>query len=81
MSVHIKGNIEFKIRFNTMHGDTDFFWRIIVEEEEYLAKTLHCMVHTRSDASFDKKANTIKYHIAGTCIEFMVDENANATFK
>ncbi len=73
--------LNFKIRFNTTHGDTGLYWRVIIEEQEYLVATLYCMVHTRSDASFDERAGVIKYHIAGSCNEFHVDENENAFFK
>ena len=79
--VSLSGVLDFKIRFNTMHGDTDLYWRVIIGEDEYLARTLLCQVHTRSDASFDKKANTIKYHLAGTCSNFHLDTGAHATFK
>ncbi|HXS35388.1 MAG TPA: hypothetical protein VN721_01710 [Flavipsychrobacter sp.] len=73
--------IFFKIRFNTAHGDTALYWRIIIDEEEYLATSLQCLAPTYSDASFDKKAGVIKYHIAGRCNEFYIDDNDNATFK
>jgi hypothetical protein len=78
--ISIKGNIHFKIRFNTLHGDTDWFWRIIIEDVEYLARHVNCMVPTQSDASFDKNAGVIKYHMAGDCKEFNIDEAGNATF-
>jgi hypothetical protein len=78
--ISLDGSIFFKLRFNTMHGDTDFYWRIIINEEEYLARTLNCMVNTFSDESFDKKANATKWHIAGICKHFRIDEDGNATF-
>lgn len=73
--------ITFKIRFNTMHGDTCLYWRVIIDDEEYLAATVHCAVPTYSESSFDKHAGTIKWHMAGTCAEFYMDDAKNAFFK
>lgn len=77
----LNGNIDFKVRFNTQHGDSDLFWRVIIDDKEYLVRSLHCKVDTYSDASFDKNAGFIKYHIAGVCKEFVIDEELNASFK
>ncbi len=77
----IKGDIDFKIRFNTQHGDTELYWRIIIGNTEYLANSLHCLVPTYSDASFDERAGAIKYHMAGSCIEFCLNEVHKAIFK
>lgn len=77
----VKDNIFFKLRFNTAHGDTDLYWRVIIDDDEYLTRSVSCQVATRSDASFDKKAGVIKYHIVGTCTEFIVDDNLNAILK
>jgi hypothetical protein len=79
--ITMKGNIHFRIRFNTVHGDTDLYWRVIIDDEEYLARSLHCKVETRSDASFDTRAGVIKYHIAGDCHEFHLDEDGQAIFS
>jgi len=79
--ISISGNIHFRIRFNTTHGDSQLYWRVIIDEQEYLATSLHCNVPTFSDASFDKKANALKYHIAGECKEFALDEHCKAVFK
>ena len=79
--ISVKGTIHFKIRFNTAHGDTDLFWRVIIDETEYLVRTLFCKVETCSDASFDKRAGLNKYHIAGACTDFYIDEELNAFFK
>jgi hypothetical protein len=79
--ISLSGTIHFKLRFNTTHGDTQLFWRVIIDETEYLVKTLNCMVHTRSDASYDTKAEAIKYHVTGTCQEFLIDNEGNAIFK
>jgi len=83
MKVELKSGegIYFKIRFNTTHGDTALYWRVIIDEVEYLATSLQCLIPTYSDASFDKKAGMIKYHIAGKCYEFYIDDNDNAFFK
>jgi hypothetical protein len=80
-STLLKGNIAFKLRFNTAHGDTDLYWRVIVDDTEYLTRSVRCKVETCSDASFDKTAGVVKYHIAGVCSELMIDENLNAVFK
>ncbi len=80
-TVSLKGNINFKLRFNTAHGDTDLYWRVFIDEQEYLVNSLHCMVHTFSDRSFDEKAGMIKYNMAGVCNEFIIDENRTAIFK
>lgn len=80
-TISLDDNIFFKIRFNTMHGDTDFYWRIIINDEEYLARSLDCRVNTFSDESFDKKANTTKWHIAGICEHFRIDEDGKAIFS
>ncbi len=74
-------NIHFKIRFNTAHGDTDLYWRVIVDENEYLTRSVRCCVETYSDASFDTRAGVIKYHIAGVCAELVIDEQLNALLK
>lgn len=76
----------FRIRFNTLHGDTDFFWRVIVddgtgESKEHLARSVVCQVPTWSDASFDKNANAVKYHMAGKCMEFVLDAEGNALLR
>jgi hypothetical protein len=73
--VTLKGDLHFKLRFNTMHGDTDFYWRVIIDDEEYLVKSIHCKVETWSDASFDTRANAIKYNMTGKCREFYVDDD------
>ena len=79
--IALKGNIRFKLRFNTTHGGTNLFWRVIIDDTEYLATSLQCQVPTFSNASFDAKANSVKYHIAGECREFMIDEDGNAFFS
>lgn len=79
--ISVKGNIHFKIRFNTAHGDTDLYWRVIIDDTEYLVRNLMCKVDTYSDASFDKKAGVIKYHIAGDCTDFYIDETLNAFLR
>lgn len=76
--ISLQGVFLFKIRFNTTHGDTDLYWRVIIDDTEYLVRTLQCNVATHSDASFDKNAGTIKYHIAGTCTAFVIDNELNA---
>lgn len=55
-ALSITGDMHFKIRFNTAHGDTDFYWHVIVtplpgaeEEQEYLARSVHCKVDTYSE--------------------------------
>jgi hypothetical protein len=80
-AILLKGSIDFKIRFNTTHGDTNLYWRVIIDEKEYLVSDIQCQVYTFSDRSFDKKANAIKYHIAGQCKEFIVGNDMIATFK
>lgn len=56
-----------------MHGDTGLYWRVIIDEQEYLVKSIHCKVETWSDASFDVRANNIKYNMTGRCREFYID--------
>ena len=73
--------IFFKIRFNTTHGDTDLYWRIIINDEEFLARSLKCTVPTYSESSFDHRAGAVKFHIAGICSEFYLDESNNALIK
>ncbi len=80
-TIILRDDIYFKIRFNTLHGDTDLYWRVIIDEIEYLVHSIHCKVESWSEASFDKKANAIKYHIAGVCNEFYIDENRKAIFQ
>lgn len=80
-SVTKPGELLFKIRFNTAHGDTDLYWRIIIGEQEHLARSIHCAVPTYSESSFDKKAGAIKYHMAGKCHEFYMDDAKNAFLK
>lgn len=76
----IKGDIFFKIRFNTMHGDTDLYWRVLIDEQEFLVNSVLCKVDTYSEQSFDKNAGAIKFHIAGTCSEFKILEGKKAVF-
>jgi hypothetical protein len=76
-----KNEIYFKIRFNTTHGDTNLFWRIIVADEEYLVASIDCAVPTYSESSFDERAGTVKWHMAGKCTEFYIDESKNAFLK
>jgi len=78
--ISLKGDLHFKLRFNTMHGDTDLYWRVIIDEVEYLVKSVHCKVDTWSDSSFDIKANAIKYNMAGICKDFSVDETGKGVF-
>lgn len=73
--------INFKFRFNTAHGDTNLFWRVFIDNQEYLVKSLNCQVPTCSDASFDEKAGMVKFNMAGVCNEFIIDDNKNAIFK
>ena len=80
-SVSVRGNIHFKLRFNTTHGDTDLYWRVIIGDAEYLVRSLVCKVDTWSDASFDERAGQIKYHIAGVCTDFDIDEELRAILK
>jgi hypothetical protein len=75
------GRLLFRLRFNTAHGDTELYWRVIINDTEYLVRTLQCNVATYSDAWFDPIAGTIKYHIAGVCSEFCIDEEMNAVFN
>lgn len=77
----IQARKTFKIRFNTTHGDTGLYWRIIIDDEEYLARNVHCAVATYSESSFDKRAGSVKYHMAGECNEFCLDESENAFLK
>lgn len=81
MMIQLSGSLFFKIRFNTAHNGSGFFWRIIIDEKEYLAIALHCNVPTFSEASFDKNANEIKYHIAGNCTSFILNEDKIAFLK
>ena len=73
-----KRDIEFKIRFNTQHKDTDLYWRVIVNDEENLVRTIKCNVNTYTESSFDKLSGMIKFHIAGFCEQICIDENLNA---
>lgn len=72
---------EFKIRFNTLHGESDLYWRVIIDDTEYLVRSVKCYVNTYTDASFDTNAGTIKYHIAGAFTVMNIDLNLNAVFK
>jgi hypothetical protein len=80
-TITLKGDIHFKMRFNTTHGDTNLYWRIIIEGEQYLARSIQCYVATYSDRSYDNTAREIKYHISGDCREFILDKDKNAVFK
>lgn len=75
----LKGDLHFKLRFNTMHGDTGLYWRVIIDDREYLVKTIHCKVETWSDSSFDTRANAIKYNMAGKCTGFHIDAVGKGT--
>jgi hypothetical protein len=79
--MHLTGTIPFKIRFNTQHGDTNLFWRVIIGDDLYLATAIDCRVPTYSDASFDARQNAMKYNLAGVCNEFIIDEEERAILK
>lgn len=70
----------FKIRFNTNYGDTDLYWRVIVDDTEYLVRNIICNVPTHSESSFDSRANAQKWHIAGVCSAFTISEEKIAHF-
>lgn len=80
-AIHLTGDLYFRIRFNTTHGDTNLYWRVIIDEQEYLAASIKCEVPTFSDRSFDETANAIKFHLAGNCNEFKIGDDKTATFK
>lgn len=80
MPTLLRGNISFKLRFNTSHGDTNLYWRVIIDDNEYLVRSVHCNVPTFSESSFDNKAGMVKFHMAGRCSEMTIDENLNAMF-
>ncbi len=75
------GDLLFKIRFNTTHGDSGLYWRIIISEHEYLVRAVHCAVPTSSESSFDDRAGAVKFHMAGKCTEFFLDDLKNAYLK
>lgn len=78
--LRLSGDIHFRLRFNTRHGDTNLYWRVFIQDREYLAASIKCLVPTHSDASFDPTANEIKYNMAGSCREFTIDEQGHAVF-
>lgn len=53
---------KIQIRFNTEHGNTDLLWRVVIDNHEYLAKSIQLEVpsHTTTDTLSDGR---IKYHI------------------
>jgi hypothetical protein len=75
------GDLLFKIRFNTTHGDSGLYWRIIIGENEYLVGAVHCAVPTCSESSFDERAGAVKFHMSGKCTEFYLDDLKNAYLK
>lgn len=75
------GAIEFKIRFNTTHGDTGLYWRVIIDGAEHLVKEVRCNVDTYSESSYDERAGSVKFHLAGRCSAWEVDETGTAVFK
>lgn len=79
--IHLSGDIHFRLRFNTKHGDTNLYWRVFIDDQEYLVAGITCLVPTHSDAAFDKEANEMKYNMAGVCREFIVDEQGTAVFR
>jgi hypothetical protein len=81
MSILLKGPAQFRIRFNTKHNGNGLFWRVIVENTEYLASSISCKVHTYSDSSFDHQSNEMKYNIAGTFNTLIIDENNQAILE
>jgi len=79
--LEIKGALSFRIRFNTLHGDTDLYWRLLVSGSEYLVSTIECRVPTCTDRSYDTNAGAVKFHIAGTCTEMKITENHHAILQ
>jgi hypothetical protein len=80
-SVIVNGDLYFKIRFNTAYGTTNLYWRVIIEENEYLVCAIKCDVPTFSESSWDAKANAMKWHMAGRCSEFAVDGDGCGVLK
>jgi hypothetical protein len=58
---------EFKIRFNTEHHGSELKWRVIIDDEEVLAKNIiiNCPCKTTEDWVIAKDLQVIKHHI--TC--------------
>jgi hypothetical protein len=80
-SIVFTGDFEFKLRFNTTHGETNLYWRLIIENREYLVNAIHCNVPTYSESSFDEKAQAIKFHMAGKGKTLHIDNKQSATIS
>lgn|GEM_PF-479434 len=79
--VYLSGNISFRLRFNNRHAGTNLFWRVFIEDREYLAATVSCLVPTYSDTSLESGTGEMKYNMAGVCHEFMITEAGVALFR
>lgn len=79
--LQLQGSMHFRLRFNTKHGDTNLYWRIFINDKEYLVSSIQCEVPTHSDTCFDEQANEQKYNIAGYCNEFIVHEDGTAILR
>lgn len=57
---------EFKIRFNTEHKGSEMKWRVLIDSEEFLAKsiTINCKSTTSQDWVTVNDFPCIKYHIS-----------------
>lgn len=79
--IHLTGTLHFRIRFNTMHGTTGLYWRVLIGNEEYLAATLRCQVPTFTESSYDERAQAVKYHMAGLCSQLTINEAGEAVLE
>jgi len=57
---------DFKIRFNTEHKSSELKWRVLIDEEEYLAKQINvnCPCKTSEDWILINDFPALKYHIS-----------------
>lgn len=81
LPISLQGPLFFRIRFNTQHGDTGLYWRILIGGAEYLTTSINCQVRTYSESSFDDMANAVKYHMAGEASLLEIDEQGAATLS
>lgn len=79
--------INIKIRFNTICDDNICFWRIIIDNKEYLCSNVFIekglSVKTTKDVVFDniRKIYVEKHHISVDANEVVWSDNKHVTIR
>lgn len=74
---------DFKIRFNTEHKGSNLKWRVLIDGEEYLAKsiTINCPTTTSEDWITVNDFPCLKYHISCKSEKWEFNEEKDLTIN